>query len=248
MERKTPLFLLGLLLVLAFIFNNFDFLLYPYRFIKDLFYYPVHALYSNEFTISTTLNNSIISGLKSDIDELLKLNNIKESLSNFNYIKATIISRNREYWFNNLTINKGKSDGIDLDMAVIDNNGLIGRISYVTNNTATIKLITTNDVTSKVSAVINNNDEKIYGIISGYDAKNNLLNLIINEEKEIKTNSKVETTGMGGVFPSNILIGNVYDVIKDIDGITNIVRVIPSSNIEGVRYVAILERYKIPNS
>lgn len=248
MERKTPFFLLGLLLLIAFIANNFDYLLYPYHLMKDVFYYPVNALYENsEFTISNTLTDNIITGLKEDIENLLKLNNLKESLSDFDYIKATVISRNREYWFNNLTINKGKSDGIDVDMAVIDANGLMGRISSVTNDTAIVKLITTNDINNKVSAVIMSDKEKIYGIINGYDSKNNLLSLIITDNKEIIKNSKVETTGMGGVFPSNILIGYVYDTIKDDDGITNIVRIIPSSEI-GARYVAILKRKEISNS
>ena len=248
MERKTPFILLGILLLFAFIINNFDFLLYPYNFLKDLIYYPVLALPNEEVKISNTLNSSIITGLKDDIENLLKLNNVKESLNDFDYIKATIISRNREYWFNNVIINKGKSDGIEVDMAVIDSYGLIGRISSITNNTATVKLITTNDITNKISAVINNGEERIYGIISGYDSKNNLLNLIINDSKSINANSKVETTGMGGVFPSNILIGKVFDTIKDTDGITNIIRVIPESNIEGVRYVAVLKRCEISNS
>ena len=249
MERKTPFFLIGLLLLLAFIFNNFDYLLYPYHLVKDFLYYPVNALKKdNELIISNNLKDSIITGLKEDIENLLKISNMTESLNNFDYINATIISRNREYWFNNLIINKGKNNGIDVDMAVIDMNGLIGRVSSVTNNTAVVKLITTNDINNKVSAEIINNKEKIYGIINGYDSKNNYLHMIITDDKELVKNSKVETTGMGGVFPSNILIGYVNDTIKDSDGITNIVRIKPSSNIEGGRYVAVLKRYEISNS
>ena len=73
---------------------------------------------------------------------------------------------------------------------------------------------------------------------------NNLLYLTINDNANILKNSKVETTGMGGVFPRGILIGKVFDVIKKDDGITNIVRIKPSSNIEGERYVSILQRKK----
>ena len=249
MERKTPFFLIGLLFLLAFVFNNFDYLLYPYHLVKDFLYYPVNAIKKdNELIISNNLKDSIITGLKEDIENLLKINNMTESLNNFDYINATIISRNREYWFNNLIINKGKNNGIDVDMAVIDMNGLIGRVSSVTNNTAVVKLITTNDINNKVSAEIINNKEKIYGIINGYDSKNNYLHMIITDDKEIVKDSKVETTGMGGVFPSNILIGYATDTIKDSDGITNIVRIKPSSNIEGGRYVAVLKRYEISNS
>ena len=160
------------------------------------------------------------------------------SLATFNRINATIIERNREYWFNNITINKGSNDGINLDMAVIDTNGLIGRISSVSDNMSVVKLITTNDTKNKISAVINN---KVYGIINGYDNKNNYLELIITELTEIKEGSIVETTGMGGVFPSGILIGKVHDVVKK-DDITRVARVIPSGNINGEKYVSVLQR------
>ena len=243
--KLRSFFLLLLLLILTyFTFVSPNYLLKPFFSIKDILFSPVHAV-DNESKISNELEESIINSLKEDIKNLEKINNITLSISDFDLINATVISRNMEYWFNTLTINKGKSDGIDIDMAVIDSNGLIGRISMVTDNTATVKLITTNDTRNKVSAVIHNNTNKIYGIINGYDNENNLLNLIISENKEIEINSKVETTGMGGVFPSGILIGKVLDVIKKDDGVTNVVRVIPSSNIEGERYVMVLQRKKI---
>ena len=243
--KRYPFFTFCLLFLVAIILNNFNYLLYPYNKLKDLLYYPVKALKSEEIELSSNVKTSIIDGLKEDNESRLKLSKLKQSLNNFNYIYATVISRNREYWFNNITINKGTSDGINIDMAVIDTNGLIGRISNVTDNTSTIKLITTNDTKNKISAQIKNGEEKVYGIISGYDSTNNLLNLIINSNKSILKDSIVETTGMGGIFPSNILIGKVFDTVKDEDGVTNIVRVIPSANIEGERYVVILQRKEI---
>ena len=213
----------------------------PFDYLKDILFSSVHAL-SSDVRFSFELEESIIRSLKEDIEELKKINNIELSISEFDTVNTTIISRNIDYWFNTITINKGSVDGIEIDMAVVDSEGLIGRISQVTNHTATVKLITTNDVNNKVSAVINNQNNKVYGIISGYDSKNNLLYLTINDDINIPKNSKVETTGMGGVFPSGILIGKVVDKIKKDDGITNIIRIRPSSNIEGERYVSVLQR------
>ena len=214
-------------------------LFYPFYFLKEKLYYPVFAMENdNDFDTSNDFNKTVIDNLNNEILELKKLNNITLSLSTFNRINATIIERNREYWFNSITINKGSRDGISPDMAVIDANGLIGRVSNVSDNLSTVKLITTNDTKNKISAVINN---KVYGIINGYDSKNNYLELIITELTEIAADSIVETTGMGGVFPSGILIGKVHDVIKK-DDITTIVRVIPSSNINGEKYVSVLQR------
>lgn len=243
--KSRNLFLLFLLLVLVY-FSLIEpsFIIKPFYYIKDIIFSSVHAI-TPSVSFSKDLESGIISSLKEDLLELAKLNNINLSLNDFNMINATVISRNKEYWFNTLTINKGSSDGVELDMAVIDQNGLIGRINTVTSKTSTIKLITTNDVKNKVSAVINNNKDKVYGIINGYDSVNNYLNLVITDNIEIEKDSIVETTGMGGVFPSGILIGKVHDLIKLDDGITKVVRVIPSSNIKGERYVSVLQRKEI---
>jgi rod shape-determining protein MreC len=50
---------------------------------------------------------------------------------------------------------------------------------------------------------------------------------------------------MGGVFPKGILIGAVFDTLEDTDGVSLIVRVRPSGNIEGERYVSILKRKEV---
>lgn len=247
MKYKTLFLLLILLTITYFTLLNNEIITKPFLYFKDLLFYPSHAK-AKDINLSNSFYDSIINSLIEDIDNLKKINNINLSISEFDVVNSTVIERNKEYWFNTLTINKGKIDGIEVDMAVVDSNGLIGRISMVTKNTSVVKLITTNDTKSKISAVILNKNEKIYGVINGYDSNNNLLFLTITSNIKIEENSKVETTGMGGVFPSGILIGNVYDVIKKDDGVTNVVRVKPTSNIEGDRYVSILLRQKDSNN
>ncbi len=247
MKLRSVFLIIVLLIITYFTIISPTNLLRPFYYIKDLLFSSVHAISENN-NLSASFKDSIINNLKEEIVYLQKLNNINLSISDFDMINGTIISRNREYWFNSLTINRGSEDGVEIDMAVVDNDGLIGRISMVTNNTATIKLITSNDTKNKISAVIHNGNEDIYGIINGYDIENNLLYLIISDNIKIKEDSVVETTGMGGIFPRGILIGNVRDMIKKEDGVTNIVRVKLSSNIKGERYVTVLSRKKISDS
>lgn len=244
MKLKSPFLLLLLVVFSYFTVIRPTEIIKPIYYLKDLVFSPVHAD-NKDLILSEEMETSILDNLKEDIKSIEKLNNINLSISEFDLINATVISRNRDYWFNTLTINKGESDGINIDMAVIDSDGFIGRISMVTKNTATVKLITTNDTKNKVSAVIHNKEKDIYGVINGFDSENNLLYLTITDNKKIIEDSKVETTGMGGVFPRGILIGKVYDVIKKDDGVTNIVRIKPSSNIEGERYVSVLKRKEV---
>ena len=219
-------------------------LLYPYYLLKDYLLYPVLALKDdNVIEINDNQLESIINELETDLSELKKLMEIKTVNSDFSMINASVIERNRTYWFNSLTIDKGKSDGIELDMAVINQDGLIGRISKVNELTSEIKLITTNDVNSKISVVIDNNGTNIYGILNGYDSDKNELKVTLTTKNiDIINGSLVKTTGMGGIFPSGINIGMVVNSQSDNYDVGKIVLVKPMIDSINIRYVGVLKR------
>jgi len=244
MIRIRGIFIVFLLYIVFYISINYNInLLYPYYFLKDMIFYPVLAEVQNkDITLSSNFKDNVISSLQDEIERLKSLTNIQTVLSDFNYVNATIIERNREYWFNTVTIDKGSSDGIAVDMAVVDGNGLVGRVENVRGKTSDIKLLTTSDVTSKISVVIKNKGKDIYGIINGYDSKMNVLKVIINEDVDVYDKMEVLTTGMGGIFPSGIIVGEVFDTMILQDEVTQIVRVRPKSDIKGERYVSILQR------
>ena len=84
--------------------------------------------------------------LKKEIVELKKALELNKTLTEYDPVNATILSRNKSYWFNTLTIDKGKNSGIKKNMAVITKDGLIGKISKVSHNSSEVKLITSDDV------------------------------------------------------------------------------------------------------
>ena len=202
-------------------------ILYPYYYLKDIILYPVHALEKEkDFSLSDDLELGINNSLKNEINELKKLNSINIVLSDFNRINATIIEKNREYWFNNVTIDKGLLDGIKKDYAVVDANGLIGRIENVRKHTSDIKLITSSDTKNKVSVLIKDGQKTVYGITRGYNYQDNHLDVVLLSHDEIKKESLVYTTGLGSVFPSGILIGKIDYITKDSDEVTRLAKVI----------------------
>ena len=224
-------------------------ILYPYYYLKDIILYPVHALEKEkDFSLSDDLELGINNSLKNEINELKKLNSINIVLSDFNRINATIIEKNREYWFNSVTIDKGLLDGIKKDYAVVDANGLIGRIENVRKHTSDIKLITSSDTKNKVSVLIKDGQKTVYGITRGYNYQDNHLDIVLLSHDEIKKESFVYTTGLGSVFPSGILIGKIDYITKDSDEVTLLAKVILSSDIEGDRYVSVLQREEVSDN
>ena len=147
------------------------------------------------------------------------------------------------YWFNTITINKGASDGIDVNMAVVSSNGLVGRVTKVSKTTSEIKLLTTNDVNNKISVLIKKDNDTIYGILSGYNIDENYLEITsINKNIDNLDNCFVYTSGMGGIFPSGILIGKVKGIKKDKYDVSKIIKLEPLTNFNDLRFVNVLIR------
>lgn len=245
MIRLRTIIIVIVIYVISYLSLRFNFnILYPYYLVKDYLLYPVLALKNpSNLDYSNRQYESIINELKTDLESIKKLSCIKSVNSDFSLINASVLERNRNYWFNILTIDKGTNDGIELDMAVINHDGLIGRISKVNELTSEIKLITTNDVNSKISVVIDNNGENIYGIMNGYDSDNDALMITLTTKNiDIEKGALVKTTGMGGVFPSGILIGEVLTTKSDNYDVGMIVLVRPMAKINDLRYVSVLKR------
>jgi len=241
---KMKLFLIIIILyILSFISIKYNInLFYPFYYLKDIIYYPVKAL-DKDIELSNEVMNGINSEKLKELEELKKINNLSDTLTDYKKVTGVVIERNKMYWFNTITINKGKSDGIKENMAVVSGNGLIGRINKVGSHTSEIKLITTNDTNHKISVMLKTKNDILYGILSGYNKDKNVLEITsINKNIDIDDNTSVYTSGMGGIFPSGILIGNVSNIINDKYDVSKIIEVTPSSDINNTKFVNVLIR------
>ena len=181
--------------------------------------------------------------LKREIAKLKEELNIDYVLTDSIYLNATVVSRNTLYWYNYLTIDKGSHNGIKEGMVVLNSTGLIGKIENVSTFSSNVKLITTNDTNNKISVTITNGDHKVTGLINGYNEKDGLLNVEgISNTETVSIGDMVYTSGLGGVFPSGILIGSVENITTDVYDLAKIIKVKPSAHFNDINYVTILKR------
>lgn len=181
--------------------------------------------------------------LRHEIEKLKKELNVDYVLSDYEKLNATVLSRNIGFWYNTITIDKGTYSGVDEDMVVVNSTGLIGKVVRSTTFTSDIRLITTSDTNNKISVSISNGKNKLNGLINGYNYKENKLEVEgISNTEEVNIGDKVYTSGLGGIFPSGILIGSVESITTDEYDLSKIILVTPSADFDDINYVTVLKR------
>ena len=192
-----------------------------------------------------------MDSLQAENDNLRnEVNNLKESLdlnsilSDKVLLNAMVVNRNIGYWYEEVTIDKGSKDGIEENMAVITSKGLIGSVSKVSSHSSSVKLLSNENMSDKISVKIRVNDAHyVFGLISGYTAKNNTYTVEgISENVDIPKGADVVTTGMGSMFPSGIQVGTVTKVTTDNFDLSKVVKVKSSVDFNDIDYVTVLKR------
>ncbi|ACJ33067.1 rod shape-determining protein MreC [Anoxybacillus flavithermus] len=188
------------------------------------------------------LLQSEVESLKKENERLRELLNKKESLRDFVAIQATVIGRNPDRWEETLIVNKGSQHGVKKNMAVITPQGLIGKVRSVSPFSATVQLLSAKDRQNRISAFIQG-DENVFGLIEGYDEERETLLLKrIPYDAKIEKGQRVFTSGLGGIFPKGLFIGEVEEVVADEYGLTQIAYIKPAANFYDIDDVIIVKR------
>jgi len=178
-----------------------------------------------------------------ELNNLKKSLNLTDNFSDYEKINSSVIQRDVGYWYDTITIDKGSSSGVKEEYAVVTKEGLVGKITKTSNLTSTVKLLTSITEETKISVKITDGEDNIYGLLTKYDEKTkNFIIEGIAENKEIKKDLIVTTTGLDNIFPSGIVIGKVTDVSKDNFDLTTFVYVKSNINFDDLRYVIVAKR------
>lgn len=184
--------------------------------------------------------------LKKEIQKLKEVQSIEVTITEYDYITATIIKRNVGYWNNTVTINKGSSSGLEDGMIVIENGGMVGIIENVAYYSSDVKLITSPEISPKISVEVKDNEKTSPGLLAKYDSNNKKFTLEgISEYKNIEIGSYVYTTSYNEKIPAGILVGKVVEVKKDSYDLAKIVEITSDVDFDNLRYVKVLKKGEV---
>lgn len=170
---------------------------------------------------------------------------LNETLINYDVVNASVVNRSPDSWQDVLIINKGKKDGIDVNMAVMGDKGLIGRVIIAEENSAKVELLTSiNQTTNHFPVMIpGDKGDMVYGLMDGYNNKTHTLVVSqLTSTDKIEVGSKVTTSGLGNNSPKGLLVGEVKEVKKNKTGLTNEVLITPLADMYDVSQVTVVKR------
>lgn len=202
----------------------------------------LNAEKDEDATESYVIQKNINVHLEEEIEQLRKALDLNQTLTGYEVVNATVINRNRSYWYQTLTIDKGKKAGLADNMVVITKDGLIGKLQKVTNYSSEVKLITANDINNKVSVSIATTDGETDAILSGYNQEEGLVEISsVDSQVSIQVGDVVTTSGLGGMFPRGIYIGTVEKIESDKYGLSKTLGVKTTQNFNNIHYVTVLK-------
>jgi rod shape-determining protein MreC len=178
--------------------------------------------------------NQALRGLEAENNRLRNALGYRERAV-FMLMPARIIARDSSTWYQKIIIDRGSEEGIEEDQAVLTEAGLVGKTTgVISKHSAQIILIS--DENCRVSATIEGTREQ--GIVKGERATSGIPNIgigFLSKQANLRPGMNVFTSGVGGVFPYGIVIGQVRDFKKrELDGYATIVPAVDLSTIEDV--------------
>ena len=181
--------------------------------------------------------------IKAENDAYKALARIQDTNSEASYVSAFVIGRDPLDEFGGFTLDQGSTDGVAVNDAIINDRGyLLGVVVEV--DATSCKVMTILHPSFNAAGVISRTREN--GIITGsadYAADGQCVLTNLDRATEARKGDQVITTGLGGVFPANLLVGTVQEVVPEQSGKSSSAVILPGADPRTVKHVFIITEY-----
>lgn len=177
--------------------------------------------------------------IKSENETLKEYVNLKDKYTEYTTIPGYVINKSTSNYSNTIVINIGENDGVMVGMPVIADKGLVGHIISVMGSTAKVQTLL--DTSSAVSSIVGTARDSV--VVKGnLETTDMLKGTYIPTSATLLEGDKVETSGLGGIYPKGITIGTVKKIV-DTKNLTNrYILIEPAVNFEKLETVLVITK------
>lgn len=190
-----------------------------------------------------TQENTKLMADNGELARLRELYKLDESYSDYPKVGARVVAKDSTKWFSTFTIDKGSDDGIAVDMNVIGYGGLIGIVTDVGKNYATVRSVI--DDISRVSAMSLRTGAlcRVDGNLEQY-SEGRLILRDVKSDADVNEGDMIVTSNVSTKYLPNILIGYARDLKDDSSRLTKSGYIIPVVNFDTISEVLVITKLK----
>lgn len=181
--------------------------------------------------------------LKAENEAYKALTNIQEQHPEMSYVSSFVIGRDPLDSFYGFTLDQGSLDGVEANDAITSDEGyLLGVVTEV--DLTSCKVMTILHPSFNAAGVVSRTRDN--GIITGsadYAAEGLCILSNLSRSTLTKASDQVITTGLGGVFPPDVLVGVVQELVPEASGKSTIAVLKPGADPRTVKHVFIITNY-----
>ena len=172
-------------------------------------------------TVDTlTEQNNVLLQDQAELARLEQLYELDEEYTDYPKVAARIISKDPGNWYDTFMINRGSNDGIRVDNNVIAGNGLVGIVTEVGSNWATVRSII--DDSSNVSAMTVSTDDicVVEGDLELIDEGKLRFSQLYDREDKVSVGERIVTSNISDKYVEGLFIGYVSEIELDTNNLT----------------------------
>jgi rod shape-determining protein MreC len=155
------------------------------------------------------------------------------------YVSAAVIGVDASPFLRYVIINRGSDDGLRRGMPVVTHQGLVGRIASVLPNAARVQLIT--DSSSRINVLLQKSgaEAALYGSLTGDISLQS-----IPQDAEVNVGDVIITSGLGGDYPSDLIVGQVSGVRRRPSDLFQTASVQPVVDFSALKVVLVIKNFR----
>ena len=184
--------------------------------------------------------NTLLQQDKYELNKLRELFELDGQYAEYNKVGARIIGRDSGNWYSSFLIDKGEDDGLEVDMNVIAQGGLVGRNTSVGPGWARVTSIISDNVHVSAMTLSTEDNMTVTGDLRLMAEGCITFSQLVDGQDSVREGDKVVTSNISDKYLPNILIGYIRTISKDANNLTKSGEIVPAVDFEHLGEVLII--------